>query len=132
MKSKKSKIGFLPCFSNYNFNHFPVEDLYSNSTAVIKVKQLISAFIDSESPYSLSEKGIGKEIKPVRPNDSGDSKELIKLLSSPQYPIFRIDYGNTAFRIVFGLYNENNKKFAYILAFDMTHKTLPQRRRQRK
>jgi hypothetical protein len=129
LKSKSLKIGFLPCFSNYKFKHFPLENLYFNDAAIKKVKLLMSAFIDSNSTLALREHGIGKEIKPIRPD--GEGKKLIMLFGC-DYPIYRIDYGDTPFRIIFGLDSSNDKRFAYILAFDMTHRTLPQKKHQRK
>jgi hypothetical protein len=105
--------------------------LYNNNAAVNKVKLLMSAFIDSNSPQALSKQGIGKGgIKVIRPIGR-EAKELIKSFSFP-YDIYRIDYGDTRFRIIFGLDNDNDKKIAYILAFDMTHSTLPQKKHQRK
>jgi hypothetical protein len=105
--------------------------LYNNDIAVKKVKLLMSAFIDSNSPQALLKQGIGKGgIQVIRPI-SRETKELIKSFSFP-YDIYRIDYGDTQFRIIFGLDSSNDKRFAYILAFDMTHRTLPQKKHQRK
>jgi hypothetical protein len=129
LKSKSLKIGFLPCFSKYRFDSYPYEKLYNNNAAVNKVKLLMSAFIDSNSPSSLHTQ-IGKEVQVIRP-DSKKTKELIKFFGFP-YDIYRIDYGDTPFRLIFGLENDNSKRLAYILAFDMTHKTLPQNKHQRK
>jgi len=131
LKSKEQKTGFLPCFSKYDFRHYPIENLYCNNTAVSKVKQLVSALIDSNGPEVLSKQGIGKGgIKVIRPT----SKEAIELIKSFEFPynIYRIDYGDTPFRIIFGLYNGNGKRIAYIFAFDMVHKTLPQKKHQKR
>ena len=119
----KSNIGFLPCFSMYNYAHFPCENLYCNTTAVSKVKQLMSAFIDSCNPRQLHfDAGIGKGgITPIRP-DSKEGKKWIELFSVP-FPIYRIDYGDTKFKVLFGFSTSEGKRIAYVLAFDMNHET---------
>ncbi len=61
------KRGFLPCFSKYLHNHFPVDNLYSTTSQVEKVKRLVSAFIDSESPFNLKFKEMVKKIKLLDP-----------------------------------------------------------------
>ncbi len=115
-----SKRGFMPCFSMYRESDFPIENIYKEASSVEKVKKLINALIDSENPFNITrEFGIGKEIQAIRP-DSGESKRLIKLFGFNQQ-MYRIDYGNTPFRVIFGVMNSNRQ--AYILAFDTKHLT---------
>jgi hypothetical protein len=118
----KSHIGFLPCFSKYEFARFPYERLYGSAAAVAKVKQLMSDFVDSNGPQELHGQGVGKGgITAIRPN-SKDAKKLIELFSFP-YQIYRVDYGDTKFRVIFGLSSSDGKRIAYVLAFDMNHET---------
>jgi len=116
---KMAKRGFLPCFSNYKYSHFPVEKLYLDDTHVIKVKNLISALIDSESLLELKSKGVGADIQPVRPN-SKEGKRLVNLFGYEKN-LFRVDYGKSAFKIIFGLSNDD--RMAFFFAFDIDHST---------
>ena len=113
------KRGFLPCFSQYLSKDFPIEKLYDQSQFIEKTKQLLSNLIDCESPLDLKNRGIGKEIQTIRP-DSSESIRIINMCSFPKN-LYRIDYGNNPFRIVFGL--SNTDRLAYIFAFDTTHST---------
>jgi len=115
----KIKQGFLPCFSRYKHSYFPIVNIYQKASYVTKVKTLISALIDSPSILSLKQNGIGKDIQTIRPT-SAESKRLISLFEF-DYDIYRIDYGDNPFRIIFGL--SNIKREAYILAIDTTHST---------
>ena len=87
------------------------------------MKYLVSALIDCHDPNQLHLKaGVGKGgICPVRP-DSKEGKELIRLFAVP-FPIYRIDYGDSKFKIIFGFSSPDGQRIAYILAFDMNHTT---------
>lgn len=115
-----AKIGYLPCFSGYLHKHFPLKNFYQKSSYIEKVKKLLSAFVDSESPSDLKENIGGHEVKPVRP-DSNEGKKLIRLCKT-NYQIYRIDYGNNPFRIVFAF--SNTSRLAYIYVIDTTHATM--------
>lgn len=121
--SNQSSAGYLPCFSLYNYAHFPCEKLYSNASAVGKVKQLVSAFVDCRDPRELHfNAGIGKGgIEPIRP-DSKEGKRLIGLFAVP-FQMYRIDYGDTKFKVIFGYSISGGKRLAHVLAFDMDHET---------
>lgn len=83
----------------------------------------MSDFIDSSSPQELHNQGVGKGgISVIRP-ESKETKKLIKQFSFP-FQIYRIDYGDTKFRVIFGLSSSDGKRIAYVLAFDMNHETL--------
>jgi len=115
-----SSIGFLPCFSDYKHKEFPITPLYENTSYVDKVKRLLSSLVDLENPMYLSSKcGVGKEIQPIRP-DSKEGKRLINLFATP-YQLYRIDYGNNPFRIIFAI--SNTDRMAFVLAFDLKHNT---------
>lgn len=121
-----SERGFLPCFSQYLFDDFPSERLYQYPQFVEKVKNLLSNLVDSKGPFDLKNKGIGKEIQTIRPNDS-ESKWIINKCSFP-HNLYRIDYGNNPFRIIFGLSNEN--RIAFIFAFDTDHSTYSKKQKK--
>jgi hypothetical protein len=84
----------------------------------------VSDFIDCRDPQQLHlVAGIGKGgITPLRP-DSKAGKKCIEMFSVP-FPTFRIDYGDTKFRVIFGLSTSDGKRIAYVLALDMNHETL--------
>ncbi len=113
------EIGFLPCFSRYNHKEYPIKGCYSRQAYIEKVKVLVSAFLSSTDPFSLK-KAIGQEIQVLRPVNS-ESKKIIKMCNSSDCGIYRIDYGNNPFRIVFGL--SNTSRNAYIFLIDVTHNT---------
>ena len=124
-KANSLRFGYLPCFSEYRFRLFPYEKLYDSPSAVAKVKQLLSAFVDSyDPPRQLHQNnGIGKGgISPVRPSDSKEAHDLIKQIAYP-FQIYRIDYGDTKFRVIFGLSTAEGRRIAHVLAFDTDHKT---------
>jgi hypothetical protein len=83
----------------------------------------MSAFIDSHDPRQLHvDAGIGKgEITTIRPN-SKEGRKWIELFSVP-FPIYRIDYGDTKFKVLFGFSTPGGKRIAYVLAFDTKHET---------
>lgn len=116
--------GFLPCFSKYRHQDFPIENLYTRSGYVDKLKHLVSSLLDAKSPFEIKQ-AIGQEVQVIRPDDK-ESKRLIKLFALP-CQLYRIDYGNTPFRILFGLSPENRE--AYIVAIDTNHSTYARGRR---
>lgn len=113
-----SRVGFLPCFSEYKHSEFPTSYVYDKASDVEKVKRLMSCLVDSCSPHEIK-LNIGQKIQTIRP-DSKESKRIIQMFSYSG-EIYRIDYGNTPFRILFGLSHGN--RMAHILAFDTKHST---------
>lgn len=121
-----SAQGFLPCFSEYRRVDFPVSSLYSQSSHVEKIKKLVSAFLDTPNPKDLCN-SIGRhDIQPIRP-DSQEGKRLIKQFGLAD-PLYRIDYGDTPFRVIFAL--RNLDRTALILAADTTHTTFSGKHRK--
>ena len=119
-------IGHLPCFSNYLHDDFPLGNFYPTPSSVRRVKDLLSALVDSASPQDLKQNIGAHGIAPVRP-DSREGKELINLCNSP-YQIYRIDYGDNPFRIVFAFARAPGN-LAYIYAIDVSHLTMSGRHR---
>jgi hypothetical protein len=114
------KRGFLPSFEFYLFDKYPIDNLYANSVFFTKLQQLLNALLIIENPFLLtSQYAIGKEIQPIRPG-SQESKNIINETGYP-YQLYRIDYGNTPFRIIFGI--ENKNRIAHIVIIDTKHKT---------
>ncbi|MBU0578839.1 hypothetical protein KKE34_03495 [Patescibacteria group bacterium] len=116
--------GFLPCFSKYRHQDFPIDNLYTKNGHISKLKHLLSCLIDSKSPLEIKQ-SLGREIQVIRPTDK-ESKRLISLFGLT-CQLYRIDYGNTPFRILFGLSNQNRE--AYVVAIDTNHSTYKRGRR---
>jgi len=120
--------GFLPCFSHYLNREYPLEDVYSQNSYVTKAKNLLSALFDIENPYNLTRDcGVGKEIQPIRP-DSAEGKRLVSQCCFPFGNLYRIDYGDNPFRIIFGTTNSDRR--AYIFGFDTKHKSFSDKHRK--
>lgn len=113
-------IGFLPCFSRYRHKEYPIKNFYARDSHLEKVKKLVSAFLSSTDPLRLKQNLGSYDIQTVRP-DSSDGRKIIKMCASPDCEIHRIDYGDTSFKIVFGL--SKGERNAYIFAVDTTHAT---------
>lgn len=110
--------GFFPCFSDYNEKQYPKENVYKQNGNLEKLKRLVSSVLECCSTQEIKQ-AVGHDVTPIRP-DSQEGKRLMKQFSVP-YPIYRIDYGNTPFRIVFGLFQAD--RTVRILAIDTNHST---------
>ena len=122
--SSKPIPGFFPCFAKYDRKMYPLGDIYAyhSSSNIKRVKALLSAFVDSQNPMHLKN-NIGQEIKMIKPNSS-EANAIIRRISSAcdwQDKVYRIDYGNTKFRVLFGLSNE--QRMVFVFGFDVYHKT---------
>ncbi len=117
--------GFLPCFSQYKHKDYPLSSFYQNSSYVAKVKALMSSLVDCLTPKNASPP---HDVQPIR-NDSKEGKKLITMCGFPQQ-LYRIDYGNNPFRIVFSI--SPQEKLAYIHIIDTNHSTFrPKGKKQR-
>jgi len=113
--------GFVPCFSYYCFNRYPILGLYSNQVYVEKLRQLLRCALVVVNPTQLCKQfGVGKEIQPIRPTDH-QSKRIIRDAGGYPYQMYRIDYGDMPFRIVFGI--QPNPRIIHIIMIDTKHKT---------
>jgi hypothetical protein len=122
--SGSSVSGFLPCFSKHIDHKFPLTDLYANSAFVLKVEVFMQAIITSPSTQILNSKIHAKGgIQPIDPNGNRDDRNLCQLLGWQTSKIYRVDYGDNPYRLLFGLDNVNRR--CYVLALDSTHKTRP-------
>ena len=80
-------IGHLPCFSNYLHDDFPLGNFYPTPSSVRRVKDLLSALVDSASPQDLKQNIGAHGIAPVRP-DSREGKELINHVTERNHSIY--------------------------------------------
>jgi hypothetical protein len=113
--------GFLPCFSHYVFDKYPVSGLFQNSVYMDRLRALLSCALDAQNPCRLSaDHGIGKAIKPIRSGDA-ESDRIIREIDYP-YQMYRIDYGDNPFRIVFG-FTSTPHRVLHVLAIDVGHST---------
>lgn len=117
-----AKRGFLPCFSRHIDKSFPVEDFYANSVFVTKLQEFVAAIVDSPSIDILKGRIHPKGgIQQIDPSRNAKDRELCSRLNWTDGKIYRVDYGDNAYRLVFGL--EVNKSRCYILALDSKHRT---------
>jgi len=127
-KATTTPIGFLPCFTDYLYRDYPVDRLYVKSANLKKFKDLLVALVESPDILTLKAK-TGQEIKAIRPDDDSRSYKII--IAQCKYPrqLYRIDYGNTPFRIVFGLESEPFLK-APVFIVDTNHETCSDKNRK--
>lgn len=126
----KTTQGFMPCFSRYRHSDYPIDCVFRKSVYIERLKKLMSALLDSESQLSLAQ-SIGQEIKPLRPERSGEANRILKKIDFPEGTPIRIDYGNNRFRIVLGLSTDPQKgKMAYIFMISDDHKDFSGKQRR--
>lgn len=114
----KSFVGFFPCFEFYAHKKHPLSEFSnSNKSYVNHFKKFINAALYSKTVIELKNNATGKEIKPIR-QGSYESIKVNKVLKYP-YQIYRVDYGDNAFRLYFGFSSEN--RLIHILALDVKH-----------
>lgn len=119
-----AKTGFVPCFSRYRYgdSDYPIECIFSDSVQLERAKKLFSALLESESQLDLKQH-IGQEIKPMRPNQSGEMDRVLRKINFPEGTPVRIDYGSNKFRIILGLTTDPDKgKIAYVFMVSNSHK----------
>ena len=125
-KGQKNKIppldGFLPCFSKHVDGKFTLETFYENKVFVGKVREFMQAILVSPSTQILNQHIHAKGgIQPIDPIGNAADRELCQSLGWQSSKVYRVDYGNNPYRLLFGL--DNVEKRCYILALDTTHQT---------
>ena len=121
-QDKTQLSGFLPCFSKHVDNKFTIDLFYSNQVFVGKVREFMHAIVASPNTQSLNELIHAKGgIQPIDPMGNSDDKKLCQELGWQGSKVYRVDYGNNPYRLLFGL--DNVEKRCYILALDTTHQT---------
>ena len=111
--------GFLPCFSNYRYDKYPIDKVFANSVYVNKVKCLLTALVDSRTTSDLRDNGLGGHIQPIRPVTKED-KEYYRIFDNPN-ALYRIDYGDNPFRGWFTI--SNVEKVVHIRGFETDHRS---------
>lgn len=123
--------GFLPCFSRHRDGHYSVETFYANPAFVSKVESFLQAIITSPTTQILKDKIHPKGgIQPIDPFGNADDKALCQKLGWQESKVYRVDYGNNTYRLLFGL--DNAQKRCHILALDTNHDTRPQKKGKRR
>lgn len=123
--------GFLPCFSRHKDNHYPIADFYSNSTFVNKVECFVQAIVTSPTIQVLKDKIHPKGgIQIIDPLKNKDDRILCQKLGWQEGKVYRVDYGDNAIRLLFGL--DSNERRCHILALDADHSTRPQKKGRRR
>lgn len=111
-------VGFFPCFSQYIHKECPLAEIFDEASYIRRVKDLMSALIDSKSPQELHHNIGSHGVSPIRP-DSRDGKKIIGMIGFPE-TLLKIDYGNNPFRIYLGLSSVD--RMAYIFLIDTKHR----------
>lgn len=121
---KPDNRGFLPCFSRHKDNRFPLVEFYANSVFITKLECFLSAVVTSPSTQILESKIHAKGgIQTIDPVGNKDDRELCQMLGWQSGKVYRVDYGDSAYKLLFGLDNEEQR--CYVLALDTNHLTRP-------
>jgi len=116
------QIGFLPCFSKHVDSKFAVGDFYCNSVFVTKVQEFSHAIVTAPNIPALKDKIHPKGgIQIIDPAKNKTDRDLCESLGWQTSKVYRVDYGDNAYRLLFGLNNVDRR--CYILALDTTHQT---------
>lgn len=68
----------------------------------------------------LERQGVVKDIFKITPDQGNESRRIIKICNFEQ-DLYRADWGNCPYRMVFGL--DNTNKRCYVLILDANHDT---------
>lgn len=124
------KRGYLPCFSKHNDKKYHLKEFYENSSFVSKVAEFLKVIVDCEDVMSLKNKIAAKGgIASIDPRGNKSDRKLCESLEWTGSKVYRVDYGDTPYRLCFGL--DREKKRCYILALDAKHQTRGNKKHQR-
>lgn len=116
--------GFLPCFSKHVDDKFALHAFYGNHVFVSKVQEFVRAILVSPNLQVLAQAIHAKGgIQIIDPVGNKDDRKLCQGLSWQTSKVYRVDYGDNPYRLLFGFDNDNRR--CHILALDATHKTRP-------
>lgn len=124
---KRLLRGFLPCFSRYLEKNYPLEDFYRNDIFVGKVSIFLQKIIQINSMADLRRQNVVKDAFKITPDQGIESKRIIKICNFEQ-DLYRADWGDCPYRMVFGLDNTNRRCHIFIL--DATHDTYSGKQRR--
>jgi hypothetical protein len=124
-KPKKSPLsGFLPCFSKHQDGKYTIDAFYDNHVFVNKMQEFAHAIIISPTTQILAQAIHAKGgIQPIDPIGNADDRKLCQSLGWQTSKVYRVDYRDNPYRLLFGL--DNTEKRCYILALDTDHQTRP-------
>lgn len=118
-------IGFLPCFSHYLYNKFPINDFYQNGVFVGKVALILREILTCLNPIVDLKMRTGcKSIMPVTP-DSLEGRRIINLCARGEGKLYRLDFGKNKMRVIIGLEDDGRKRLCHFFGFDAAHETYP-------
>jgi mRNA-degrading endonuclease RelE of RelBE toxin-antitoxin system len=127
MSGKETK-GYLPCFSKHKDKEFDPNAFYGNKAFVSKLKKFLYEIIESPNIRELNKAIQAKGgIQQIDPNGNKSDKELCQKLGWVESKVYRVDYGNIPYRLLFGL--DNSTRRCYILALDANHQTRNRKKR---
>lgn len=116
----KSPSGYLPCFSQHLDSRYPLDDFYRNKAFIAKVAHFLSVVVTAEGVHQLKNLSAAKDIAKVKP-DSLSGKNIIQACRFAEGELYRADWGNCPYRLVFGLDTKDRR--CYIFMLDAKHKT---------
>lgn len=124
-------IGYLPCFSRYLYDKFPLEDFYRNKVFVNKISVILSEVLTCNNPQvDLKERTECKSIMHITP-DSAEGKRIIKMCSWSGGKLHRLDFGNNKMRVIVGIEDSEDKRLFHVFGLDAKHDTFPIGKNQR-
>ena len=118
--NRKAEKGFLPCFSKYLFDKYPIDNAYQNKTFIDKVGKFLSIMMTTPNPSQLKDKGACHKTMLLDPKDH-EGRRVISECSWEKSLIYRAGFGDNKMRIIFGI--ESSKQICYIFALDANHST---------
>lgn len=111
-----------------NDSQHSLSEFYANQVFVSKVSEFLQAILASSTLFELKDKIHPKSgIQHIDPRKNESDRSLCKSLGWMKGKIYRVDYGNTTIRLLFGL--DSAEKRCHILALDANHRTLSGRKR---
>jgi len=113
--------GYLPCFHNHDDKKYPIRNFYQNGAFVGKVEQFVSVIITCKDVTQLRERLGRYEIQNFDPVGNEQDKQICRDHKWTDGKLYRLDYGDVAHRLIFGL--DNKRRRCHILGLDSNHKT---------
>lgn len=124
---QKASRGFLPCFSRYLEKSYPLEDFYRNRVFVNKVSNFLQKILHVSSMMDLRQQGLVKDIFKITPEQGSESRRIIASCNFEQ-DLYRADWGDCPYRMIFGL--DHTSRRCYVFILDATHDTYSGKQRR--
>ena len=123
MNKNRSAIGFLPDFSQYLYDDFPLSDAYHDIALITKVGEMIKMLLLAKNPMrELQDAGVCHKFEKMTKQAD---KKFFKICtqSVENFAVLQLYYasfGNNGRGVVVGF--NTTTRFAYFLAVDTHHK----------